>query len=66
METEEAHKQDDFSKCMEKLTQFNDSGAVTLTKASRTLDSQFRLIRYTPENVLLTLALSTSKDVDNM
>ncbi|GFE52918.1 WD G-beta repeat containing protein [Babesia ovis] len=55
---------DNFASRIERFTQFNESGAIKLFKAMTTTDAQLRHITYTPENVLLTLGLSTSKEVD--
>ncbi|CDR96537.1 WD domain, G-beta repeat containing protein, putative [Babesia bigemina] len=63
-ETTEPDKQDLFTKRIERFAQFNDDGAIKLTNAFRTTDSQIREVAYTPENVLLTLGLSTLRDVD--
>ncbi|GBE59414.1 WD G-beta repeat containing protein [Babesia ovata] len=57
-------RRDPFTKSMERLSQFNDTGAIRLTSAFRSTDSQIRELAYTPENVLLTLGISSLRDVD--
>ncbi|EDO07837.2 WD domain G-beta repeat family protein [Babesia bovis T2Bo] len=52
-----------FNSRVSTLTQF-ENGAIGLKKAMRVVDTQIRDIGYTPENVLLTLGLSTSKEMD--
>ncbi|KAK1444964.1 WD40/YVTN repeat domain containing superfamily protein [Babesia gibsoni] len=64
IDVEEQTIQDDLCNPMNMFSQFNDGGSVTLKKACRSIDAQYRMLRYTPENVLLTLGLSTSRESD--
>ncbi|AFZ80873.1 WD domain, G-beta repeat domain-containing protein [Theileria equi strain WA] len=50
----------------DKFDQFSEEGMITLTSAYKPTDSLLRQVCFTPENVLLTLGVSTITATDNM